>query len=320
MVRWKPSRILLSLRNCVALKRVFLPTLFANNLERDEIAGYTFIDGNPTVRCSDGTTLSFPPSSSSWGRDIRGVPASHIEAVEAYILRYKFPHAMPQLRIDTGMHPRRLFPVCLHRQHLNTLHDLPREQRAAFSNALALRSGDRVLEVGSYVGFGTVRIGRQVGPAGHVLSVEANEAAFGLLRRNVAQNGLSNVTCRNRAVDDRDEDNVRFYEGGRQANSLLADLVEASSISTVTCRRIPSLLEEQQFTPDFMILTINGAELRALEACRDVLRGPQRMRIVTPGWYSDRNGRLGPRIVSLLRDLGFCVAHTRGRNIFAYRS
>ena len=51
------------------------------------------------------------------------------------------------------------------------------------------------LDIGSNVGFFTVRAARRLGTRGHVIAIEPHPKRFDMLRTNIALNRLDNVTC-----------------------------------------------------------------------------------------------------------------------------
>lgn len=68
------------------------------------------------------------------------------------------------------------------------------EQPERMLDALALRPGMRVADVGAGVGYHTVRLARRVGPEGHVWATDIQEEMVAQLRRRVEAEGLRNVT------------------------------------------------------------------------------------------------------------------------------
>jgi protein-L-isoaspartate O-methyltransferase len=68
------------------------------------------------------------------------------------------------------------------------------EQPERMLDALALRPGMQVADVGAGVGYHTVRLARRVGPAGHVWATDIQEGMLAQLRRRVEAQGLGNVT------------------------------------------------------------------------------------------------------------------------------
>lgn len=68
------------------------------------------------------------------------------------------------------------------------------EQPEVMLNALGLKPGMRVADVGAGVGFHTLRLARRVTPGGHVWATDIQEEMVSRLRANVEAAGLSNVT------------------------------------------------------------------------------------------------------------------------------
>jgi FkbM family methyltransferase len=65
-----------------------------------------------------------------------------------------------------------------------------------------LRPGASFVDAGANIGAYTLPASRLVGPAGRVIAFEAHPLTFALLKRNVEENRLSNVTVENRALGD----------------------------------------------------------------------------------------------------------------------
>ncbi len=184
------------------------------------------------------------------------------------------------------------------------------------SRNFSLRPGDNVLEIGPVMGFGTVKMSRLVGKEGRVVSVEADEKAFGVLKMNIEQNSITNAIVSNYAIGDENKDKVTFLETGMQANSLVR--MKGAKREPVTMRKVTTAIEETGLTPNFMILTINGYELNVLQSCKNFLNECRLMRMIVTGWYSDEEGRFGPRIIDLLKSVGFRVIAATGMHVFAF--
>lgn len=310
---------LLSIRDNVVLRKCCMDILIRNNIRDGEITSYEFVNGYPAIVLEDGATLvSYKnenmPINTNWR-----IPATHVGTLLSYILRYKYPHCLPNKIINTGIIPRRLFPSLLHRQHINTLSELQKDDQERFLKMLAINPGDRVLELGPFIGFGTVRMSELVGEKGQIVSVEADERAYAILSLNIEKNKKQNVTCLNYAASSTDSDNVQFYMGEKQANSLLSEITSKNHVKEIKSRTIESIINEANFEPNFILLTINGAELQALSSSQNFLTKAKALRIIAPGWYNDGEGKIGHRIVKLLIALGFEVARTPGMHIFAYK-
>lgn len=314
---------ILELRNNSFLTKICTNILIKNNLQDEEILSFEFVNGYPLIVLKDGTILiSSKDENLSVNKSFQTleIPDTHISLILSYILRFKYPHCMPSEKINTGIIPRRLFPSLIHRQHINTLFELPKQKRNIFTERLKINPGDRILELGPFIGFGTLRMSRLVGEKGQIVSVEADNRAYEILKMNINNNNIENVKSFNCAVTSENSDYTEFFEGEKQANSLIPGFNSTLQRKVIKGRTIESLISEARFEPNFIILTINGAELQALSACKNFLNKTKQMRIISPGWYSDgSNGKTGPRIIEFLLSLGFKVAHTSGMHIFAYK-
>jgi ubiquinone/menaquinone biosynthesis C-methylase UbiE len=69
-------------------------------------------------------------------------------------------------------------------------------------DAIGLRKGDQVADIGAGVGYFTWRMAERVGPEGKVYGVDIQEAMLKQLRQNIEARGLRNVEAVLGAVDD----------------------------------------------------------------------------------------------------------------------
>ena len=68
------------------------------------------------------------------------------------------------------------------------------EEPTRLVEALALRPGDRIGDVGAGSGYLTWRLAKAVGPAGHVYANDIQPEMLAILKTNVAAHGVANVT------------------------------------------------------------------------------------------------------------------------------
>lgn len=137
-----------------------------------------------------------------------------------------------------------------------------------------LPSGAVVIDVGAHVGILTLQLARQVGPAGHVHSVEPTPVNAELLRRNIELNELSNVSVHNCAAGRESGSAVLHQMGLTYLNSLVGAnrySSEAQSVE-VPVRTLDELVSGHV---DAIKIDVEGAEL-------DVLQGAERILTENP--------------------------------------
>ncbi|MBU61163.1 MAG: hypothetical protein CMI26_01520 [Opitutae bacterium] len=299
-------------------RKLCLHALIRNNIDQGEVSRFEIVSGYSSITLRDGTSLSAIDGEIPYYKGAT-IPSEYCGVVVEYITRYKYPHFMPSARIRTGLIPRNHFPLFLDPQKSNTLYELPPQDIDEFQSALELKKGDQVLEIGAFIGFGALRMSRIVGAEGRVLSIEADEEHFNVLNLNLEQNNITNVTSLYCTVADVDEDELDIYKAGSTSNSIVEGVIEDGEVSKVKAKSIKTILSENSMEPNFLILTVNGAELLILEACREFLINTTSLRIIAPGWYDDGQGKVGPRIADYLKSIGFRVSQTPGFHVFAYK-
>jgi FkbM family methyltransferase len=318
----KIYKTLLSIRDSYFIKTSCIHILLKNEFFAEEIRSYRFIQRIPSIELSDGTILSSYESHRSPDLKKFKIPSSHMTCILNYILRFKYPHFRPDLTIRTAPVPRRIFPSIIHRQHLNTFYDICEgtDSPEKLADIFSVRKGSKVLELGSFIGMGTVNLSKMTGSKGGVISVEADQKAFFNLTLNLENNHIQNVRSINCAVSDKDTDKELIFKDVFQKNSIIKGVIDNQKTETIKSKRVETICKENDFDPDFIIMTINGAEYKVLQNSLKFLKKLGSLRIVVPGWYKDQNGLTGPRIISLLKDANFQVAFTKGMHIFAYKN
>ncbi|MDO8884948.1 FkbM family methyltransferase [Pseudotabrizicola sp.] len=133
---------------------------------------------------------------------------------------------------------------------------------------LAIRPGDRVLELGSGLGIITTLAAKATGPSGLVLSFEANPEMIPDTRDFIAQVGVSNVEIRHAVLVSQDsEDTTRDFHlsSSFSSSSLLGSTGHRSKgVISVPTQRVNDLIAD--FRPDVLICDIEGAEIEVIPA------------------------------------------------------
>lgn len=292
-------------------------------------SGVKYLDLQPVpfIRLADGIVL-FGRWPNSYERTVYHVwksklPAALQEdairvAIDA-IERYQYPHAMPHITMPYARKQRRQF----HRQHAETISDLSHlsSQTIAFLQELFRpKMGEYYLDVGAYIGFGTVRVARELGPTGKIIAVEADPDAQRLLEYNVTANALKNIHIIPNAIWNVSGKTVTFYRSARQANALNSDMVPASRPIPVETITIDDILARLNIPcVDFISLTVNGAELEAVEGMKHTLTHCANLRLSIAGWYRRDGERIADIVAPNLKAAGFQVAIGKMGAVFAWK-
>jgi FkbM family methyltransferase len=139
-----------------------------------------------------------------------------------------------------------------------------------------LKPGQVIYDVGANIGYVTMMLAHHTGPTGKVFAFEALPANVERIEKNVALNGLGNVSVVSAAVTDKAGD-VTFYVHesvgmGKAAGSAGRDKAQYKAEITV-----PSLsLDEFVFqrgnpAPDVVKMDIEGGEVLALPGMKKLL-------------------------------------------------
>ncbi len=123
-----------------------------------------------------------------------------------------------------------------------------------------LKPGDRVLELGSSIGFLALFCKTRLGIEDYAM-VEANPRLASLIEENFRLNGAGEPILFKVAAGPEDGE-VRFTVNRDYWSSSVIDRDNARDAIVVPQRSIPSLIAELPFTPNVLIIDIEGGEAR----------------------------------------------------------
>lgn len=251
-------------------------------------------NGTPWIELKGGLRLfGFPtePANAEIHRLLRedlpaDLPPGHFRLVKDCVTRYVYPHMRPDLK-PAGFAAEQMFGF--HGQHKDTIADLgDAAARAALAEAFRPRHDEVVVDCGCFLGFGELRLAPEM-PQGHIYAIEADERCYALLARNLAWNGIKNVTPLHRGVWS-EETELDLGSGFAQANSLVGEVHEGDTARKVRTIALDGLVHAYGLQRvDMVSLTLNGAEVEALDGAAEML-SRLRPRIRLAGWYA-RGGK-----------------------------
>jgi FkbM family methyltransferase len=291
-------------------------------------SGHENINGRdfPFVVLNDKTVLygRFPTSLErdmylKWKSQIsKHINADTIRVAMDVIMRYLYPHSMPHITMPYSRNQRRHF----HNQHIETIKDLPNMseiQKEELAKIFDIRKGENFLDVGAYMGFGDIRMSREIGPEGTIVAVEADDDARSLLELNIKTNNITNVIVVGAAASDHDGVET-FYKTERQANSLISSVVDSDKSHEVRTLTIDSILKEASLPLINRIsLTINGAEVEAVDGLKSAVENSEFLRVSAAGWYKRNGQRISDIIAPKLRGYGLQVAVGQDGGVLAWK-
>jgi len=137
------------------------------------------------------------------------------------------------------------------------------------------------VDVGSNVGKYTIKVVRQLGDNGRVISIEPEISNFEILKTNVELNNLSNATCLNAACWHKNE-KLKLYlapdfkSGGHSVTKRMStDCVEISAL------KLDNILKDLQIEHvDFIKTDAEGADGEVLQGAEETIARNPRLKII----------------------------------------
>ena len=135
---------------------------------------------------------------------------------------------------------------------------------------LALRPGQRVIDIGANYGVYTLCMAKTVGPAGHVWAFEPATTTAALLAESIAENGFNQVTLVRCALSQSEGYAELSVSSHSELNSLVHNGSDGSAHETVALTTLDAGLTAHDWTDiDFVKIDAEGEE-------SNILRGAQK--------------------------------------------
>jgi FkbM family methyltransferase len=169
-------------------------------------------------------------------------------------------------------------------------------------------SGARLVEAGAYIGHKTLKyVDKVVGHEGRVLAIEMMPENAALLRRNIEANSLGDCTTIVEAGVWNAPGQIEAQGMGRQRNSLVRiDKLDTEVKRAVRTDTLDNFLDAWgEPLIDLIVLTVNGAEIEALEG---LVRWRDRVKAVRIyAGYARAGMPTHPKCVQILKEWGFTI-------------
>jgi len=135
------------------------------------------------------------------------------------------------------------------------------------------------VDVGAHIGKYTIKVARQVGNNGRVVSIEPESSNLEALRANIESNGLSNVTLLNTACWSKDE-KLKLHLAQRTGDHSLKNPESAESIE-VNALKLDHILEDLSIEHvEFIKVDAEGADGEVLEGAEETIAKNPHLQII----------------------------------------
>ena len=198
------------------------------------------------------------------------------------------------------------------RAHTDDFYVLFIEKENELKSHLTMHSGESFVDVGSNVGYYSLRIAKDYGKGVKVIAIEAHPKNYEALLRNISCSKLENIETFNKAVSDHTgiipiyEHSNKHYTGQFSINARSED--DKPSGFEVECDTLDNILVGRQC--NVLKIDIEGEEVNALKAAEETLKKTRKVMV-------EIHGENLPQVKSLLENRGFAVEIT-GAGVMKY--
>jgi len=172
-----------------------------------------------------------------------------------------------------------------------------------------LKPGQVFVDIGANIGYYTLIAARLAGPAGKVYAFEPDPSHFGLLQKNIAQNGYSNVVPANLAVSDRAHSARLYLNQANPGDHRIWDSGDGREFIPIQIVSLDGYFKKLDKRVHFIKMDIQGAEAKALEGMRGLIRSNRAIKLVAEfcGKNLKNCGNDPGRFLAMLKSMGFRV-------------
>lgn len=314
LVRRVRKKKLRAIKECIRnLEVIDKESLSLNNVELRAIrlsTGHEIIGHLPTkmevLLCGDEAMA-------------KGLGESYTKVLIDAITRYQYPHIGVAFQILPYPATQRFL---FHPQHFNYIAEdvtISSNSIEEIARIFTPAKGWRVLDVGAYLGHGALQLCSQVGPSGVVHCVEANTNNSLVISEMIKRNNIENIWVKNAAIWRSSGEDIYLQNSYRQANAIDPGIVYGEVSCRVKTTSLSELTTEMGCAADLVSLTVNGAEIEAVQGLFDVPIEKLPKRVLAPGWYLKDGVRRSGYLTASLRGLGYSVVKTSGDLVIAWR-
>lgn len=172
-------------------------------------------------------------------------------------------------------------------------------------------AGDSVIDVGANIGVYTVHLSEQVGPSGHVYSIEPFPITCDILNSNVKKLELSNVSVLNLAISDHEgmvymevpTSPLGYPNLYRARISALATEVGGVAVQARTLDGLITEIPEKQWA--LIKCDVEGHELECLKGAPSTVQGIRPAWLIEISTDPDYKGSKASEIFRLLEQQGY---------------
>ncbi len=169
------------------------------------------------------------------------------------------------------------------------------------------------VDVGSHIGKYTIKVARQLGNRGRIISIEPESSNFEILKANVELNNLSNVTCLNVACWNKSE-KLRLHLAPRTGDHSLKKPVSTGFVE-VSGLKLDDVLKQLQIEQvDFIKIDAEGADGEVLEGAEEIIARNPHLKIIFEATNEDNLakcqevlGKHGFTITQIVKDKYYAI-------------
>jgi FkbM family methyltransferase len=135
-----------------------------------------------------------------------------------------------------------------------------------------VKDGDSILDIGANIGWYSISLAKRY-PGCRIQAFEPIPKTFAYLQRNIALNGVGNITVNNHGFSNKADTLTFFYYPTGSGNASSAKLADVAGVEEIRCKVLPldDYMQGQAGGVDFIKCDVEGAELLVFQGATGTL-------------------------------------------------
>ena len=147
-----------------------------------------------------------------------------------------------------------------------------------------IKEGMTVVDLGAHLGYYTLIAAKLVGWRGEVFAFEPEPYNYGLLIRNIATNGYSNVIAVQKAVSNRVGSARLFLSRDNSGDHRMYDSHDGRDSIEIETVTLDKFFKDKSNGIDVIKMDVQGAEMAALQGMGNIIKKNASLKIITEFW------------------------------------
>lgn len=147
-----------------------------------------------------------------------------------------------------------------------------------------INSEDIVVDIGAHIGYYTLLTSKLVGKKGAIYSFEPDPDSFKLLKKNVEENNLTNVTLIKKAVSNKNSSTKLYISSDNKGDHRIFKPERYKRLINIESTTLDTFFKQLNRKINLIKMDIQGAEINAIKGMLHILSKNENLKLILEFW------------------------------------